>query len=62
MFYKFETIKKIEIDCTSYCNAFCGACDRNVDGGENQPNLNLNLSLQKTHFQFDHKYFANEMF
>lgn len=41
-FYKFETIKKIEIDCTSFCNAFCGACDRNIDGGENHPNLKLN--------------------
>jgi len=41
-FYKFETIKKLEIDCTSFCNAYCGACDRNVDGGENQPNLKLN--------------------
>ena len=40
--YKFETIKKLEIDCTSYCNAFCGACDRNIDGGENHPNLKLN--------------------
>lgn len=40
--YTFETIKKIEIDCTSYCNAFCGACDRNIDGGENHPNLKLN--------------------
>lgn len=46
-FYKFETIKKIEIDCTSFCNAFCGACDRNVDGGENHPNLKLNhISLE----------------
>lgn len=41
-FYKFQTISKIEIDCTSYCNAFCGACDRNIDGGENHPNLKLN--------------------
>ena len=40
--YQFETIKKIEIDCTSYCNAYCGACDRNIDGGENHPNLKLN--------------------
>ena len=46
-FYKFETIKKIEIDCTSFCNAFCGACDRNVDGGETQLNLKLNhISLE----------------
>lgn len=48
--YKFETIRKIEIDCTSYCNAFCGACDRNVDGGENNPLLNLNhISLDSWH-------------
>lgn len=39
--YKFETIRKIEIDCTSYCNAFCGACDRNISGCETQPNLKL---------------------
>ncbi len=39
--FSFDTIKKIEIDCTSYCNAFCGACDRNIDGGENHPNLTL---------------------
>lgn len=41
-FYNYKTISKIEIDCTSYCNAFCGACDRNMDGGENHPNLKLN--------------------
>jgi len=40
--YQFETIRKLEIDCTSFCNAYCGACDRNIDGGENHPNLKLN--------------------
>jgi sulfatase maturation enzyme AslB (radical SAM superfamily) len=39
--YTFETIRKLEIDCTSFCNAFCGACDRNIDGGKNHPNLIL---------------------
>lgn len=33
-YYTPSTIKKIEIDCTSFCNAYCGACDRNVSGGE----------------------------
>lgn len=41
-FYRFETIKKIEIDCTSFCNAYCGACDRNINGGETNPLLKLN--------------------
>ncbi len=39
--YTFATVKKIEIDCTSYCNAFCGACDRNIDGGADHPKLVL---------------------
>jgi sulfatase maturation enzyme AslB (radical SAM superfamily) len=44
--YKFETIKKIEIDCTSFCNAFCGACDRNIRGGRNVDEITLaHLSL-----------------
>ena len=48
--YKFETIKKIEIDCTSFCNAFCGACDRNINGGKTVSNLNLtNLSFEAWH-------------
>lgn len=41
-YFKPETISKIEIDCTSFCNAFCGACDRNVFGGETVKGLTQN--------------------
>jgi hypothetical protein len=45
-YYSPKSISKIEIDCTSYCNAYCGACDRNVEGGEIVPGLMQNhLSL-----------------
>ena len=47
-FYDIETITCIEIDISSYCNASCGCCDRNVDGGEVVKNLPLvNLSYNK---------------
>ena len=32
----------MQIDITSYCNARCGGCGRNVAGGETQPWLQLN--------------------
>jgi hypothetical protein len=46
--YSFESIKKIEIDCTSYCNAFCGACDRNIEGAEPHPLLVLSHFRKET--------------
>lgn len=62
--YTFETIKKIEIDCTSYCNAFCGACDRNIDGGENHPNLKLNhidLDSWRNFINLENLQYVNEI-
>jgi hypothetical protein len=35
-------INSFQIDLTSHCNARCGACTRNVDGGPTVPNLTLN--------------------
>lgn len=37
-----KRIHHIQIDITSYCNARCGGCGRNVAGGETQPWLQLN--------------------
>lgn len=41
MLYSFENTQVFEIELTNYCNAFCGACDRNVHGGIVHPNLKL---------------------
>ena len=43
----YRQIHKLQIDITSHCNARCGACIRNVDGGETRPGLPL------THFDVD---------
>lgn len=40
--YSHEAVQVLEIEITNYCNAFCGACDRNINGGK----LNHNLHLQ----------------
>ena len=34
-------VHKLQFDITSYCNARCGACVRNKDGGETEPELAL---------------------
>ena len=43
----YRQIHKLQVDITSHCNARCGACIRNVDGGETRPGLPL------THFDVD---------
>jgi MoaA/NifB/PqqE/SkfB family radical SAM enzyme len=39
--YSIETTQVLEIEITNYCNAFCGACDRNIKGGQLHKDLNL---------------------
>lgn len=41
MLYSFKNTQVFEIELTNYCNAFCGACDRNVNGGSIHPNLKI---------------------
>ena len=42
-----KQVRKLQFDVTSHCNARCGACVRNQDGGETEPQLSLD------HFDFD---------
>lgn len=42
-----KNIRKIQVDLTSYCNARCPGCHRNVDGGAKKDFLSLN------HFDVD---------
>lgn len=39
--YDFDKITTLQVDCTSYCNSFCGECARNIQGGEPHPLLKL---------------------
>lgn len=38
-YYKLGHIKTFELEITTFCNAFCGSCARNINGGELNPNL-----------------------
>ena len=40
-FYQLKNVSILEVELTSYCNAYCGACFRNKKGGELQPYVNL---------------------
>lgn len=40
--YLKKNIISFEIEATTYCNAFCGDCDRNINGGERAPIFDLN--------------------
>jgi radical SAM protein with 4Fe4S-binding SPASM domain len=47
MQYYLETIKILEIELTTFCNANCGACDRNINGGAiNEKMLLHHMSMQ----------------
>ena len=39
--YTNETVNILEVELTTYCNAHCGACDRNIQGGAFNPKLPL---------------------
>lgn len=44
--YKLEDIKKIHLEVTQRCQAACPMCDRNMNGGEDNPHIsNAELSL-----------------
>jgi MoaA/NifB/PqqE/SkfB family radical SAM enzyme len=43
----YRQVHKLQVDMTSHCNARCGACIRNIDGGQTKPGLEL------THFDVD---------
>lgn len=43
----YRQVHSLQVDVTSHCNARCGACIRNISGGETRPNLKL------SHFDLD---------
>lgn len=47
MQYFPETVKVLEIELTTFCNANCGACDRNINGGK------LNDKMPLHHMSLD---------
>ena len=42
-----QNLRKLHVDLTSYCNAKCPACARNLNGGPTTPGLALE------HFEVD---------
>jgi len=45
--YKYEDIKTIHLEITQNCQASCPMCDRNMNGGEINPHINLDeLTLE----------------
>lgn len=46
MLYSYDEIKTIHLEVTDKCNAACSMCARNINGGEDNPQLpNVELSL-----------------
>lgn len=46
--YNFNDIHELQIEPTNYCNSFCGACARNINGGPLDPIVKLNHMSQDT--------------
>jgi MoaA/NifB/PqqE/SkfB family radical SAM enzyme len=39
MLYKYNDIKTLHLEVTDKCNAACPMCARNINGGEDNPQL-----------------------
>ena len=57
MLYKYSEIKTVHLEITDKCNAACLMCARNINGGEDNPQLpNTELSLQDIKKIFDTQF------
>ena len=46
--YKYEDVKEVHLEITQKCQAACPMCDRNMNGGDDNPHLtNAEITLQK---------------
>jgi len=55
--YSYQDIKSIHLEVTQKCNASCPMCDRNQNGGDLNPHINLDeLTLQDCHKIFEPKF------
>jgi len=63
--YKYEDIKVVHLEVTQRCQAACPMCDRNMNGGADNPHItNAELSLEDCKRIFKPKFIAqlNTMF
>ena len=45
--YRYEDIKEVHLEITQKCQAACPMCDRNMNGGDDNPHItNAELSLE----------------
>ena len=45
--YRYEDIKEVHLEVTQKCQAACPMCDRNMNGGDDNPHItNAELSLE----------------
>lgn len=57
--YKLEDIRKIHLEVTQKCQAACPMCDRNQNGGELNPHINLDeLSIEDCHKIFPPEFIS----
>lgn len=59
MLYKYDEIKTIHLEMTDACNAACPMCARNINGGEDNPQLpNTELSIDNIKRIFKPEFIA----
>jgi len=59
MLYTYNQIKTVHLEVTDSCNASCPMCARNINGGEDNPQLpNTELSIEDIKKIFDPKFIA----
>lgn len=59
MLYKYNEIKTVHLEMTDACNAACPMCARNINGGEDNPQLpGIELSISDIKKIFDSPFIA----
>ena len=57
--YKYENIKTIHLENTQNCQASCPMCDRNMNGGDVNPHIDLSeITLEDAKRMFDPEFIA----
>ena len=59
MLYTYDQIKVVHLEMTDACNASCPMCARNINGGEDNPQLpNTELSIDDIKSIFAPRFIA----
>jgi len=59
--YRYEDIKSVHIEPTQGCNAACPQCDRNINGGKDNPYLHNAMLSSTDYYEMFPRHFVEQL-